>query len=675
MNMTLQRLGFNFLLAIVFLIGIATHVGASDISESLLNGATPLPLSISIGNETFAGAFPSSWDATQSSAALPQGRQARTLRYTDPATGVEVRLEATHYPEFDALEWVLHFTNHGNADSPIIENIHVADFAWKDAGAAPITLHHAEGSHAIITDFQPKSTPLEIGTPAMFTPFGGRSSDGVLPFFNLAGPESGLMIAIGWTGQWTASFNRTEAGIQIQAGFEQAHFKLLPGESVRTPSVLVMPWTGTDRMAGQNKFRKLLLEHIVPQYDGAPAAPLLAASPHAVIPFEGTTEANCVEAIRNIAANKLPVDYFWIDAGWFVSPQKNWARGVGNFVPDPERFPNGMKPVADAAHEAGLKFLLWFEPERVMTDTFLFNEHHDWLIQPPSDFPAELMYQFNDQFHLLDLGKPEAAEWVTTSVSDAITEIGIDAYRNDFNMYPSYYWRANEAPDRQGINEIKYVTALYQYFDTLRARHPQLLLDTCASGGRRIDLEMLKRALVLTRSDYLWDPTGQQCHTYGLAQWIPITGIGAASTSPYECRSGYGAHFTFAVDYFSKDLAVWDAARKALEECKAIAPLSRKDFYPLTPYTTQSDAWMAWQYHDPEAQTGAVQAFRRQDCKEDSLTCTLQGLTPGKTYEMTNKDSGEVTRFAANDMGTAEVSITQSTAPAAGILRYEAATK
>jgi alpha-galactosidase len=646
----------------------STSTCAADL-DALFNEDTA-PFSLTYGDETHSGSVPAAWTTSHSTTDLPEDRQQQTTQWTDPATGLEVRLEATRYADFDAIEWVLHLTNNGTTDTPILENIRVADYLWKDAGAAPVTLHHAEGSHAIITDFQPKSMPLEIGTPAVFTPFGGRSSDGVLPFFNLAGPEGGLMVAIGWTGQWTASFNRTDTGVHIQAGFEQAHFKLLPGESVRTPSILLMPWTGTDRMIGQNKLRRLLLEHIVPQYDGAPAAPLLAASPHAIIPFEGTTEANCVEAIRNIATNKLPVDYFWIDAGWFVSPQKNWARGVGNFVPDPERFPKGLKPVADAAHEAGLKFLLWFEPERVMTDTFLFNEHPDWLIQPPNDFPGELMYQFNDKFHLLNLGKPEAAEWVTKTVSDAITEVGVDAYRNDFNMYPSFYWRANEAPDRLGINEIKYVTALYRYFDTLREQHPQLLLDTCASGGRRIDLEMLKRALILTRSDYLWDPTGQQCHTYGLAQWIPITGIGAASTGLYECRSGYGSHFTFAVDYFSKDPAVWDSARKALEECKAIAPLSRKDFYPLTPYTTANDAWMAWQYHDPENQRGAVQAFRRQDAKESALTCTLQGLTPGAAYDVTNADTGEVTRSTADSNGNAEVTIALSTAPAAAILTY-----
>ena len=73
--------------------------------------------------------------------------------------------------------------------------------------------------------------------------------------------------------------------------------------------------------------------------------------------------------------------------------------------------------------------------------------------------------------------------------------------------------------------------------------------------------------------------------------------------------------------------------------------------------------------------TGAVQAFRRRDCKEDTLTCTLQGLTPGRSYEMTNADSGKVTRITADSNGNAEVTITLSTAPAAGMLSYIAAAK
>ena len=167
-----------------------------------------------------------------------------------------------------------------------------------------------------------------------------------------------------------------------------------------------------------------------------------------------------------------------------------------------------------------------------------------------------------------------------------IGSIGIDAYRNDFNLYPLYFWRNGESPDRQGMTEIKYVMGLYDFFDTLQREHPRLLLDTCASGGRRIDFEMLRRALVLTRSDYLWDPIGQQCHTYGLAQWIPITGIGSDSPDRYKCRSGLGSHFVLAADFYSKDPAVWEAIARAVKEHRSVRRFYTGDFYPLGSYST-----------------------------------------------------------------------------------------
>ena len=509
-----------------------------------------------------------------------------------------------------------------------------------------------------------------------FTPFGGRPSDGVLPFFNVVahaeGEEPcGIVVALGWTGQWTADFTSEEGRVRVKAGMEEGRFALLPHESVRMPSVLVMSWRGADRMAGQNRFRRLILEHYTPRYDGLPVEPLTAVSPHAVVPFAETTEAKMVEAVQNIAAHDLPVDYYWIDAGWYTSPDGNWARGVGNFEPDPDRFPRGMKPVADAAHEAGMGFLLWFEPERVMPETFLFEQHPEWLFKPSADMPAAQRYQFKSGFHLLDLGNPEAASWLAETVSGSIRDVGIDAYRNDFNMYPSFYWRDSEPADRQGIREIRYVEGLYGYFDALRESRPALLLDTCASGGRRIDLEMLKRALVLTRSDYLWDPTGQQCHTYGLAQWLPVTGIGAAEVDQYKCRSGYGSHYVFAFDCYSQDEALWDGARAILNECRSFAPLFREDFYPLTPYSTENDVWMAWQFHDPKQQKGVVQAFRRQDCPDESVPLVLHGLLPHSAYAVTDLDSHETVRRNGKDLAAAGLTVTLAQKPAAAILTYE----
>ncbi len=383
--------------------------------------------------------------------------------------------------------------------------------------------------------------------------------------------------------------------------------------------------------------------HATPTVAGKPVEPPCAASPHAVVRFEGTTEANMRKEIGNIALHRVPFDVWWIDAGWFTCGT-NWARYVGNLDPDGSRFPNGLKPVAAAAHDAGMKFLLWFEPERVMPGTWLFLHHPEWLLKPTDIMPAELKYQVNDGFHLFDLGNPQALAWLEARLSAMVRDVGIDVFRNDFNMYPLYYWTNEESAERQGLREIRYVTGLYHLFDTLRREHPGLLMDTCASGGRRIDFEMLRRALVLTRSDYLWDPTGQQCHTFGLAQWIPITGIGAASLDVYSTRSGLGSHFTLAADYESSDSSVWDAVSRVVGEFRELRRYFTGDFYPLSDYSTSNNSWMAWQFHRDDLSEGLVQAFRRQDCPDKSAEFRLHGLDALAEYIITDRDTNRSLR-------------------------------
>src|SRR5207237_5455135 len=141
-----------------------------------------------------------------------------------------------------------------------------------------------------------------------------------------------------------------------------------------------------------------------------------------------------------------------------------------------------------------------------------------------------------------DLGNPEARQWVTDHIDRLIVEQGIDLYRQDFNMRPLDYWRANDAEDRQGITEINYVTGFLAFWDELRRRHPDMLIDTCASGGRRNDVETLRRSVPLHRSDYYKDAVNQQCHTYGLAFWLPFYGTGAPTHDPYWFRSAMSPH-------------------------------------------------------------------------------------------------------------------------------------
>src|SRR5208283_5148942 len=117
---------------------------------------------------------------------------------------------------------------------------------------------------------------------------------------------------------------------------------------------------------------------------------------------------------------------------------------------------------------------------------------------------------------LLFLGNPEAWHWLVEHVSQMIQSQGIDTYRQDFNFEPLTLWQSNDTPDRAGITEIEHVEGYLAYFDELHKRFPNILIDTCASGGRRDDLETLRRAVPLWRSDFAYEPVGMQMQTYGM---------------------------------------------------------------------------------------------------------------------------------------------------------------
>ena len=99
-----------------------------------------------------------------------------------------------------------------------------------------------------------------------------------------------------------------------------------------------------------------------------------------------------------------------------------------------------------------------------------------------------------------------------------ITNLSLSIYRQDANIDPVFYWWTGEAPDRQGMNEIRHVTGMYSFWDELQRRHPSLLMDSCASGGRRLDFEVMRRMVALTPSDDMWDDGVSREHTASFLQ-------------------------------------------------------------------------------------------------------------------------------------------------------------
>jgi len=487
-----------------------------------------------------------------------------------------------------------------------------------------------------------------------------------MPYFNIARPdETGLVLAIGWSGQWAASFVRdAQTGLTVRAGMEHAHLTLHPGERIRTPSIVMLFYAG-DRMRGLNLWRNFVLHHATPAVDGLPVNPPVAAS-GATIGFNNMTEANQIQAVTNVAKHRLPVDTYWVDAGWSTG---GFPNGMGTLDPDPIRFPNGLKPLADVVHELGLKFLLWFEPERVMPGTRLRGEHPKWLLEPDTSLPVA----YGGKARLLNLGNHKARAWLTRTISARIRKLGIDVYRHDCNIQPLFYWRRGEPRDRQGMTEIRYIEGLYAFFDALRRDHPQLLVDNCASGGRRLDVEMMRRSLPLWRSDYCWEPVGQQCMTYGLSYWLPLHGVGAVACDAYNFRSGMGANMSFAFDYYSGKAAFWPELSKRIEVYLRIRKLFGGDYYPLTKYSTDKTAWMAWQFDRPDLGAGLIQVFRRAESATASTRLSLRGLTPDARYQVTDVDAGQLAILKGSDLIQPGLLVTSPGRPAALLITYKLA--
>ena len=180
---------------------------------------------------------------------------------------------------------------------------------------------------------------------------------------------------------------------------------------------------------------------------------------------------------------------------------------------------------------------------------------------------------------------------------------GIDIYRQDFNFAPLDYWRKNDAPDRRGITEIRHVTGYLAFWDELRRRHPGLLIDTCASGGRRNDLETLRRSVPLHKSDMEYpNLTAKQTQFYGLALWEPYFGAPvypADRVDVYGFRSGIALLTGLGYDTRQGDLD-YALMRKLVAQWRLAADYLWGDYYPLTAWSAGADVWMAWQFDLPE---------------------------------------------------------------------------
>jgi len=606
------------------------------------------------------------WQPKRSSEKLDEGRTAHTLDYSDPKTGLEIRCEGMAFADFPAVEWTLRFKNNGKADTPVLENIQALDTALP--GLANATLHWSKGGVATFDDFAPQEKLFaKPGDTLHLQPGGGRSSNAVLPFFNAVGAGAGVVMAIGWSGEWASDFTSTSNGLALRTGLAKTHLVLHPGEEIRSPKILLL-FYGGDRWLGQNQLRRFILAHHRPAVNGKPmSAPITWG-------VFGTTPVDVHQYnIGKIIEHNLPLDYYWVDAGWY-GKTGNWYPDAGDWDLVQSLFPNGFKPVSEQLEKSGRHLMVWFEPERVHNGTAWSKLQPEWLLKRQGADDA-----------LMNLGNPDALKFLTDQINAKIDAFGLGTgcYRQDYNIDPLGFWEANDAPDRQGISESHYIEGLYAYWDGLRAKHPAMIIDNCASGGRRIDLETTSRATPFWRTDGPRDAVAHQCHSYGLMAWVPLSAISEdREGDDYEFRSSMCSSLCINWQH-SGDGTWWkfpdnfpfDWAKKTLDQYLTLRDHFLADYYPLTPYTQDQGAWMAWQLHSPEKGEGMVQAFRREQSAYTAIGLKLRGLNPNAVYALKNIDSGAETAQTGLALMETGLPLAIDRQPGAAILVYKLVTQ
>lgn len=589
------------------------------------------------------------------------GSQTETTRYAaesrtmTAADGrLQIQLDGKTYKGFPAEECAVLVTNLSKTEpTGITSNFRSLKLSVdKPESANAVTVNVLRGSTCKPTDFVPETFSIEAGKEQVLATTCGRSSNDYIPFLELNLDErNGYLFAIGWTGSWKARFANTGTTVDVEIGMERTHFRLLPGETIRQPAVLVFARQHQTRREFKTLVHRFLLENKVPRdSQGRVIPPILAVASGG----GNKTPQMMADILQYCLDHQLPFDTYWVDAGWYGAPHEdelysncgpNWWKYVGDWRVNTTTHPTGdLLPIAKAVDQAGLKFLLWFEPERMTDSAPILQTHPEYR-----------------HGQLVDYGNPEALRWIQDTVYGIIAKHRIDVYRQDFNMDPGPVWRGMDAADRIGIAEAKHIAGMYRFLDDMRSRFPDILQENCSSGGRRIDIEMISRAHTYCRSDYyIGRKPGDtafvlgQNATLNLMPYLPFQGCEFNCVpvgDDYAAFSIISSGMVITPSDFDggilrRKITDQETAwfKKVFDIAVRMRPFYLGDFYQLTDETAAGDdVWCAWQGDRPDLKAGFAIFFRRAAAAGETRAFQLGGIEPNAAYQVDCYDGSKKT--------------------------------
>jgi alpha-galactosidase len=448
--------------------------------------------------------------------------------------------------------------------------------------------------------------------------------------------------ALGWSGSWRIAVAQLpDARVQITggAGYDESGLLRLQAGGTFTTPVFAGLWSDGGHGGASRAWHAYQRAYVIPDADRD--RPVLFNS------WEATEFDISEEQQRALAerAAAIGVELFVVDDGWFGARTSDRA-GLGDWTPNPDRFPEGLKPLADQVHALGMQFGIWVEPEMVNPDSELYRAHPDWAQFQPGRKRTELRNQL-----VLNLARPDVQEYLWEKLDTLLSSAPIDYVKWDFNRcFTDAGWPGEEYPQKLWV---EHVHAYYALLDRLRAAHPGVAFESCSGGGGRIDLG------VMSRTDQVWtsdntDPLDRLAIQHGFTHIHPARVMAAWVTdSPNNQLNGRVSSLRFrfvsamaGVLGVGGDLTQWSdeelaEAREWVELYKEIKPVvQRGDLYRLRP---PSGGMSAVQYvHGGEVVVLAC--LQAQHYGEPLPPLRLRGLDPAATYEC--RETGELHRGA-----------------------------
>ncbi len=401
--------------------------------------------------------------------------------------------------------------------------------------------------------------------------------------------------ALVYSGNFTASMEKTQIGTtRFVMGInpENFTFKLENGQSFQAPEV-IHSFSNNGFESLTHNYHDIIRNHL---FRGKYA---LAQRPVLINSWEATYFNFNAAKLLAIAkdAQKIGVDTFVLDDGWFLG-RKGDNSSLGDWFVDEEKLGCPLNVLISKIDELGMKFGLWFEPECISENSKLYRAHPDWVLQAPGR-PGML----GRKQWVLDMSNPKVVDALFEMISNILGNNKIEYIKWDFNRYLTDVYSAALPAEKQGEVHHRYVLGVYNLLERINTQYPNVLIESCASGGGRFDCGILYYSPQIWASDNT-DPIDRLSIQYGTSFCYPIISMGSHVTAspnhvtkrvtPVKTRSNVAmaGTFGFELDLTTQTDSEIEILCKETEFYKKNSELIRLgDYYRLTNDTNRHIAW------------------------------------------------------------------------------------